>query len=159
MSYVGGEVENIQSKILEDLLQTEIGELFEYDLIKELISLAKYELAVTYLFVTSPSVFNSNEELCDNSMRITIKMLRSCRLELSELNQIFLLLVTSSVPDSWKSETNRSHLQRIQKVTNASIQKAMSNIDSTGLPRFVNVLRLLAQLKELTPKWSSSSQS
>jgi len=46
MSYVGGEVENIQSKILEDLLQTEIGELFEYDLIKELISLAKYELAV-----------------------------------------------------------------------------------------------------------------
>lgn len=159
MSYVGGEVENIQSKILEDLLQTEIGELFEYDLIKELISLAKYELAVTYLFVTSPSIFNSNEELCDNSMRITIKMLRSCRLELSELNQIFLLLVTSSVPDSWKSETNRSHLQRIQKVTNASIQKAMSNIDSTGLPRFVNVLRLLAQLKELTPKWSNSSQS
>ena len=46
MSYVGGEVENVQSKILEDLLQTEIGELFEYDLIKELISLAKYELAV-----------------------------------------------------------------------------------------------------------------
>jgi len=109
--------------------------------------------------VTSPSVFNSNEELCDNSMRITIKMLRSCRLELSELNQIFLLLVTSSVPDSWKSETNRSHLQRIQKVTNSSIQKTMSNIDSTGLPRFVNVLRLLAQLKELTPKWSNSSQS
>ena len=49
MSYVGGEVENIQSKILEDLLQTEIGELFEYDLIKELISLAKYELAVVSL--------------------------------------------------------------------------------------------------------------
>ena len=45
---------------------------------------------------------------------------------------------------------------RIQKVTNASIQKAMSNIDSSGLPRFVNVLRLLAQLKELTPKWSKS---
>ena len=66
MSYVGGEVENIQSKILEDLLQTEIGELFEYDLIKELISLAKYELAVVSLkFKTI--VYSSSSCPCSSS--------------------------------------------------------------------------------------------
>ena len=73
MSYVGGEVENIQSKILEDLLQTEIGELFEYDLIKELISLAKYELAVVSrrnILCAAQAVSNSCLFSCNQPYRV-----------------------------------------------------------------------------------------